>query len=117
VTIPSLQPLASLQELAMFFHQDFDLLDGGDVRSSGAKLIKGMSAVQKQSLVPLLEAFLTQHEQSAEKGIRNAWLRCGAEYWPTRDDTKAILKGFLALAREPQKTKAPLTRPRGKARR
>ena len=109
VTIPAPQPLASLQDLAMFFHQDLDL-ENIDVRTYGARLIKGMSAAQKQSLVRLLEAFLTQHDESAEKGLRNAWLKSGAQRWPTRDDTRAILQGFLELAREP-----PLTRPRGKA--
>ncbi|WP_428380868.1 contact-dependent growth inhibition system immunity protein [Nevskia ramosa] len=83
-----------LQQFAEWFHQDFDVMFK-DIASGGEAYLSQLSAKERAAVAAALRHLLAQHPGKSEAGLRNAWLRLGAEYWPKRGSTRALLEGFL----------------------
>jgi len=97
--VASVPQHGALKEFARWFHQDFFLLFS-DVQSGGAVFISNLSPSQRRSLHEELSAFLVSNEGSSEKALRRAWLKLGAQAWPTRGNTRGELVKFISTIDE-----------------
>lgn len=84
-----------LEQFARWFHQDF-FLQFPDVETGGAEYLRSLRESEQHEVLLALEKFIAEHPGQSEKGLRNAWLKLGAEAWPSRGSTRAILQSFLS---------------------
>lgn len=69
-----------LPNFASWFHQDFGVIfdnfdDGVD------RYIGGLSENRKAVLASELRELLNQYPGKSSKGLKNAWIRLGAQWW------------------------------------
>lgn len=83
-----------LQRFAAWFHQDFFVLFP-DVASGGQAYLNQLDDAEREAVRAELQQLLAQYPGKSEAGLRNAWLRLGAEAWPRRVGTRALLESFL----------------------
>lgn len=86
---------SSLERLAHRFHQDFGL-EGIDVQAAAARHVAGLSRQERQLLIEELTRFLAEHPGKSDKGITNAWTKLGAQGWPRKPPTRAVLSRILS---------------------
>lgn len=85
---------SQLRRFAAWFHQDFFLLFP-DVASGGQAYLRQLDDAEREAVRAELRQLLAQYPGKSEAGLRNAWLRLGAEAWPRRVGTRALLESFL----------------------
>ena len=91
ISTPKFSPL---EAFACWFHQDFFLLFP-NVEAGGTEYLKHLKESERKKVFLALEALLAEHPGKSEKDLLNAWRKLGAEAWPTRGSTRAMLRGFL----------------------
>ncbi|HEY4081752.1 MAG TPA: hypothetical protein VGM81_13755 [Burkholderiaceae bacterium] len=90
--------LTALEEFASWFHQDFFVLFP-NVQSGAAEYLAQLTDSQRHLLLSQLGLFVQANGRASEKAIRRAWFKLGAQAWPARGDTKALLASFLEQIR------------------
>lgn len=87
---------SSLERLACRFHQDFGL-EGVDAQTAAARHVEGLSGKDRQLLIDELTRFLENHPGRSNKGITNAWIKMGAQWWPQGPPTREVLSRILGM--------------------
>lgn len=88
-------------ELSLFashFHQDFELLFS-DVNAGAAEYLKTLSGERKTKLRQDLESMLVEYSGKDEVGLRKAWRRAGAQFWPRERELRPTLEAWVASLR------------------
>jgi hypothetical protein len=80
--------------LASWFHQDF-ILTSVDPDQWGNEFIKTLSAVQRRVLRVELVDLLAEYSGTSAKGITNAWVRLGAEGWPSSANLREAMVTWI----------------------
>jgi hypothetical protein len=92
--VASSKKTSPLANLASWFHQGFALM-GIEPEQWGREFIKSLSAEQRRVLeVELLELVATYPGKSG-KGLRNAWIRLGAGYWPRAANLRQTIESWV----------------------
>jgi hypothetical protein len=77
-------PHQELKKFAQWFHQDFEILFGS-TEDGADKYLKALTAKQKKELLIDIEALLKEYPGKDHKGLKNAWLRLGAQWWHNQE--------------------------------
>jgi hypothetical protein len=79
-----------LHNLASWFHQDFNLM-GIEPEEWGKEFIKSLSAEERRVLRVELQELQAAYPGKNGKGLRNAWIRLGAESWPRSANLREMI--------------------------
>jgi len=80
--------------LASWFHQDFELM-GMEPEEWGKEFIKPLTADHRRTLrVELLELAATYPGKNG-KGLRNAWIRLGAQWCPRPAKVREMMEVWV----------------------
>jgi hypothetical protein len=85
---------STLVELASWFHQDFALMEVNPDQW-GKEFIKPLSRAKKRALRDELREFSAAFSGKRPKGIRNAWVRLGANGWPDATDLRTTINSWI----------------------
>jgi CdiI immunity protein len=85
-----------LRLFARYFHQDFGLVFS-DVEVGAAEYFKTLSLERKLKLRQELEAILAEFPGMDDIGLKNAWHRAGAQFWPKERALRATLEAWFSL--------------------
>jgi hypothetical protein len=80
-----------LRSLASGFHQDLELM-GIEPEEWGREFIKSLSSDQRCNLKLESLELAAAHPGKSGKGLRNAWIRLGAQSWPKSADLRGIIQ-------------------------
>lgn len=80
-----------LHNLASWFHQDFELMEV-EPDEWGREFIKALSSEQRRNLKLELLELAAAHPGKSGNGLRNAWIRLGAQSWPKSADLRGIIQ-------------------------
>jgi hypothetical protein len=83
-----------LANLASWFHQDFKLM-GIEPDQWGREFIKSLSAEQRRVLRVELQELEATYPGKGGKGLRNAWIRLGAQCWPRSANLRGIIEVWV----------------------
>ncbi len=83
-----------LKEFAIWFNQDFDLLHK-DTESGVEAYLGSISNSRRNNLGKEITEFLKEHPGKDHKGLKNAWLRLGAQWW-SQNELPTIFKDLAA---------------------
>jgi hypothetical protein len=73
-------PYHELKKFALWFHQDFEVLFNNTEVGANAYL-KALTENEFNALSTEIAEFLKEHPGKDHKGLKNAWLRLGAQWW------------------------------------
>ena len=57
--------------------------------------VSGLSTTRRTALRTELEELLDEYSGKKGKGLRNAWLRLGAQWWDREADLRATLREWI----------------------
>jgi contact-dependent growth inhibition (CDI) system CdiI-like immunity protein len=83
-----------LERFASWFHQDFALAFSN--ADEGAKeYFRSLTSVRRQVLATELEDFLKAWAGREGRGLRNAWIRLGAEWSARGSELRTHMQGWV----------------------
>jgi hypothetical protein len=85
-----------LANLASWFHQDFKLI-GIEPEDWGKEFIKSLSMGQRRALKVELLDLAAAYPGKSGKGLRNAWIRLGAQCWPRSADLGRMIVAWVEM--------------------
>jgi hypothetical protein len=80
--------------LASWFHQDFRLM-GMDPDHWGIEFLKSLTPNERRVLRVELQQLLGTFPGKSTKGLRNAWVRLGAESWPRNVNLRSAIDSWV----------------------
>ena len=83
-----------LRKLASWFHQDFALMGIGPVQW-GEQFFKSLPVAEKRALKLELAQLLASYPGKSGNGLKNAWVRLGAQSWPKSANLKQVVESWL----------------------
>ncbi len=83
-----------LEKFASWFHQDFGVLFESIEEGTNAYL-DTLPSRRKKELVAEIKKLLNDDSGKENKGLKNAWLRLGAQWW-NREKSPKMLKELIA---------------------
>jgi len=87
---------SELQEFAMSFHQDWDLVFP-DFLEGAAMLLKGLSPERRALLRSQFDQFLRENENASSEELKKKWFGLGAEAWQPGLEVRSGLREMLVL--------------------
>jgi len=86
---------SELENFASWFHQDFGVIFE-NIEEGTEAYIGMLSPERKRVLVSELGKLLREYPGKENKGLKNAWIRLGGQWWD-REKSPKILKSLVAL--------------------
>jgi hypothetical protein len=83
-----------LIRFASIFHQDFGFLNC-DPDEMAQGFFRSLSIEEKASLRKELFELLDENPGKKQKGLHNAWLRLGAQWWDRKLDLRQSIKDWI----------------------
>src|SRR5258708_11449716 len=80
-----------IANLASLFHQDLKLM-GMEPEEWGREFIRALSADQRRTLLTELLDLKAAYPGKSGKGLRNAWIRLGAQWCPRAAKVREIIE-------------------------
>ena len=86
---------SELEELAQFFHQDFEIAFES-VTEGANEHFRSLTFEQRRALISELRQVLQDHLGKSKRGLQNAWRRLGAQYWNRKIDLASSMSSWVA---------------------
>jgi hypothetical protein len=83
-----------LKRFVRIFHQDFGLLNC-DADEMALGFFRSLSIEEKASLKKDFLELLDEYPGKKQKGLRNAWLRLGAQWWDRKLDLRQSIEDWI----------------------
>ncbi len=83
-----------LEEFAKWFHQDFGVLFES-IELGAETYLNTLQPERKKILISEIRQLLVDYPGKSNKGLKNAWLRLGAQWWD-REKSPLLLKGMVS---------------------
>jgi hypothetical protein len=95
VIVPKYGSESELERFVKIFHQDFGLMNcAPDEMAHG--FFRSLSSKEKASLRKELIELLNENPGKKQKGLRNAWLRLGAQCWDRKLNLRLSIENWIA---------------------
>jgi hypothetical protein len=94
--VASSNKTSPLANLASWFHQGFALM-GIEPEEWGKEFVKSLSAEQRRVLEVELQELQAAHPGRSGEGLRNAWIRLGAQWCPPAAKVQEMIELWVRM--------------------
>jgi len=85
---------SELERFAAWFHHDFGCAFV-DENQGATEYLNALTPIQRATLRRELEGLLRDNNGKDQHGLRNAWSRLGAQWWPRNKDLRLAISAWI----------------------